>query len=192
MQIAPIFDQDHNSMENYYYFENAFTENEVQQIITEAESKELERGNTFGLDIRKSSISWLNHNEQWIWLYDRMSNMAITANAEMYRFNLYSVQDSIQYTIYDSSEEGHYGAHIDIGPGTASLRKISVVTQLSKPDEYEGGDLQILMGEDNWVNVPRGLGLTVCFPSFLYHRVTPVTKGIRKSLVLWVGGEHFK
>ena len=45
---------------------------------------------------------------------------------------------------------------------------------------------------DNTNICPRGKGVAVLFPSYMMHRVSPVTKGTRKSLVLWVGGEHYR
>ena len=71
-------------------------------------------------------------------------------------------------------------------------RKISVTVQLSGPDEYEGGDLQIWSGGQYPMTAPRGRGNVVIFPSFMMHRVTPVTSGTRKSFVLWLGGGHYK
>lgn len=194
MEILPVFEQDHNEMQNYYYFENSFEREEISRIIQKAESQsDFIRGNTFGDNsIRRSNIAWLQPTDDWMWIYDKLSDMVSIANRNIYRYDLRSITDAIQYTVYDSSEKGHYGAHIDIGPGRASLRKISIVVQLSDPNSYEGGDLQILRGGEQWEDLPRGLGLTVCFSSFLMHRVTPVTKGIRRSLVLWVGGDHFR
>jgi PKHD-type hydroxylase len=80
---------------------------------------------------------------------------------------------------------------MDIGPGSISHRKVSITIQLSDPSEYEGGDLELWYG-GSIIQIPKNKGLTVLFPSFSMHRVTPITKGTRKSLVLWVGGEHYK
>ena len=98
--------------------------------------------------------------------------------------------EPIQYTEYYSSG-GHYDWHTDVGSGALSHRKVSITVQLSKPDEYEGGNLELLRGEYNEV-APRGLGTVVIFPSYMLHRVTEITKGTRKSLVLWVGGSHYR
>ena len=63
--------------------------------------------------------------------------------------------------------------------------------QLSSPDEYEGGDLEINIGSTP-LKVKKQKGHIAIFPSFLLHRVSPVTKGLRKSLVWWVGGSQFR
>ena len=75
------------------------------------------------------------------------------------------------------------------------LRKVSLTVQLSDPSEYEGGDLEISKGglsEDSGYKMHRGKGTVVIFPSYMMHRVTPVTRGTRRSFVLWVGGSHYK
>ena len=83
------------------------------------------------------------------------------------------------------------GWHIDIGPGSINHRKISCTIQLSDPDEYEGGDLEIWTGGD-FKTIERKQGCAILFPSFLMHRVTPITKGTRRSIVLWMGGDSYK
>lgn len=76
-----------------------------------------------------------------------------------------------------------------MGPGKAN-RKLSLVCQLSDPSEYEGGEFQINPGGS--ILVPeRTKGTVIIFPSYLVHRVAPVTKGTRRSLVLWVEGPAF-
>ena len=107
-------------------------------------------------------------------------------------FDLYTILDDIQYTEYYATKKGHYGWHQDIGSGWLSKRKVSITVQLSGPDEYEGGDLEYWRGGDGCETAPKDKGLVFIFPSYMMHRVTPVTKGIRRSFVLWVGGEHYR
>lgn len=190
-----VFPQTEIDMLNYYYFENTFSPEEVNRIIQEADKIDFERATTFGGDtsqIRSSNIKWLPQEEPFLWLYERLMNMALEANKVLWNFDLHSMPEQIQYTTYNSSEKGHYGAHQDVGAGNASLRKLSITVQISSPDDYEGGDLQIMQGNEAWDNTPRGLGTAVLFPSYMMHRVTPVTSGTRRSLVLWVGGTHYR
>ena len=70
-------------------------------------------------------------------------------------------------------------------------RKISMTVQLSDGGEYEGGDFEIMRNREP-EKLPKGKGTVLVFPSYILHRVTPVTSGIRKSLVLWLGGASFK
>ena len=71
-----------------------------------------------------------------------------------------------------------------------SPRKLTLVLQLSDPSEYEGGELQSLTSlQPGTVNKKKGI--IAAFPSWTLHQVTPVTKGVRKTLVIWVAGPQF-
>ena len=122
---------------------------------------------------------------------DKIINKVV-AKLATFHTDIQTMPEQIQYTEYLAEDAGHYTWHQDIGPNDASLRKISITIQLSDAEEYEGGDLQIWKGGDSVDNCPRGAGVAVIFPSYMMHRVTTVSKGIRKSLVLWIGGSHYK
>jgi len=197
MNIQPIFDTDQSiDQTNYYWFENSLSNNELIWIDILQNKYQYEKANTIGNpddilgQFRKSLIKWLPHDSNTYILYDKFKDMMIEANNSIWKFDLGTIRDSIQYTEYLEGG-GHYDWHVDIGPGSINHRKISLVTQLSDSDEYEGGDLEIWTGGSP-KKIPRQKGTTVIFPSFLMHRVTPVTKGIRKSLVLWAGGSSYK
>jgi PKHD-type hydroxylase len=113
-------------------------------------------------------------------------------NGQFYKYDLQGFAENFQYTVYngEAEEPGHYTWHQDWN-NSGTPRKLSLVVQLSDPSEYEGGDLQIMSGAEP-TTVDKGLGKVVLFPSFMLHRVTPVTKGIRRSLVVWVTGPAFK
>ena len=184
-------------MAQYYTEENLFTsdeilwiENNIQDIPLE--SGTIERGDhTEDHSLRYSDIRWLRYDmyPKFDWLYNRIQQSIERAN-QLWGFNLYSTPDHIQHTEYTSGG-GHYDWHMDIGGSALSLRKVSVTVQLSDPNSYEGGDLQIFRSPQP-ETAPRNLGQVVIFPSYMMHRVTEITKGTRKSLVLWVGGEHYK
>jgi PKHD-type hydroxylase len=61
--------------------------------------------------------------------------------------------------------------------------------QLSEPDEYEGGELEFLNFEQP---IPKDIGSLIVFPSYLVHRVNPVTRGLRRSMVSWISGPPFR
>jgi PKHD-type hydroxylase len=71
-------------------------------------------------------------------------------------------------------------------------RKLSMSLLLSDPSEFEGGEFEVKTDSDIPINLEQKRGRAWFFPSWALHRVTPVTKGVRKSLVLWVGGPPFK
>lgn len=193
MYSRPIFEP-HLEVDqtNYYWFENGFSSEEVDKILDLSKNYEFEQATTISGDpksIRNSTIKWINPSEETSWVYDRLMGCVKEAN-NVWQFNLYSILDDIQYTEYRGGG-GHYNWHIDIGPGAISHRKVSVVVQLSDSSEYTGGVLEVSTGS-NSLKVSNKKGAVILFPSFLQHRVTPVASGLRKSLVLWAGGEHFK
>lgn len=192
------FDIDRSrEMTEFYYFKNGFTAEEIDVINIMAERVEpVVAGIASGADgsaleqTRKSIVRWLPQTEEFEWVYERLMAMINEANQTLWGFDLYSIPDSIQHTIYPANG-GHYDWHMDIGPNELSVRKVSLTIQMSDDDEYKGGELQLLRGS-NPENAPRGKGCVVIFPSYLLHRVTPVETGTRKSMVLWVGGEHYR
>lgn len=190
-----IFEPKFNDSQAYAIYEPGFTPEELQKISHGVEQIDFIKATTVGQQddaIRSSRIKWIPQDSNWWWLYERLAGMAEEANKMFWNFNIHSMLEQVQYTEYLATNKGHYTWHQDIGPGILSQRKISITVQLSHPDEYEGGDLEITQGADIATKMPRGEGTVVMFPSYMPHRVTPVTSGVRKSFVLWIGGEHYK
>ena len=156
--------------------------------------------------IRSSNVKWVPFDIKYKWIYDKIMDSIHKANSYIWKFDLKDSPEQLQFTEYKASEKGHYGWHVDNGPNYASLRKISVTVQLSDPEEYEGGHLQMfnfaelnplihekIPNNPTYIKtIKKHQGAITVFPSYIPHRITPVTKGIRKSLVLWVGGTPFK
>lgn len=180
---------------NYYYYTSAFTNDEIQKIIDIGESLPKQKGETGSgdsatkSDYRVSDISWIGENIETRWLYQKIANYAIEANREMWNFDIWGYHDSFQYTTY-YGDGGHYDWHADLGP-MMSNRKLSCVLQLSDPNDYENGDLEMNIGSEI-MTVPKGKGLLCFFPSFILHRVTPLTGGVRRSLVTWLCGANLR
>lgn len=193
-----IYDPPRNNATEFYYFNDGFSGEELDKISTMVADLPFHGATTASgeIDARKSKIKWIPHTEEWEWLYHRLMTLAKQSNDEMWNFDLTSAPECIQYTEYHGSDMGEYAWHQDIGPNELSARKISITVQLSDDNEYEGGELLFWMGgnslEDNNLVAPRGKGTVVLFPSYVVHAVKPVTKGIRKSFVLWLGGGHYK
>jgi|TARA_B110000908_G_C10249631_1_gene451099 PKHD-type hydroxylase len=195
------FESKTNDPQQFYWFKDGLTSEELAKfsnLITDLEYQEATILGESGSDgqtqkqVRSSKIKWIPHDKNWDWLYHRFQEMIVEANHELWGFELNDIIEEIQYTEYHASDKGHYDWHQDIGPGNASLRKISLTVQLTDSEEYSGGDLEIWQGGSNTDSTPRGSGIVIIFPSYMMHRVSPMTSGIRKSLVLWVGGEHYK
>ena len=142
--------------------------------------------------VRSSKIKWLPQEGEFRSLYNILIDLISSKNKEYWNFDLHTFSENIQYAEYHAEDKGHYNWHLDLGPGQAALRKLSVTIQLSDPKDYEGGDLEFNQGGEIFSTAPKAKGSISIFPSYLLHRVTPVTKGVRKSLVVWVGGTHFR
>jgi PKHD-type hydroxylase len=149
---------------------------------------------TDNASVRKSKIAFFNPEEQLGALFQKISNSISFFNSQYWNFDITSFVEDWQYTIYESDEQGHYDWHIDnIASWNSSPRKLSAVIQLSDPDEYEGGDLSFNFGtlEANKV-ASKKKGTLIIFPSYVLHKVSPVTSGTRRSLVLWISGPKFR
>jgi|TARA_R110000824_G_scaffold389705_1_gene585922 PKHD-type hydroxylase len=197
MNLSYNFDRSETDSTNYYFFSNGFNKEELNKIeqnilnlpwhIASTESGD-------NKDNRRSNIKWIPQNDDWFWLYEKLSNMVVKANDTLWNFDLTQIPEQIQYTEYHAPA-GHYDWHQDIGPGTLSKRKVSITVQLSNPSEYEGGTLELFKGgsiKGPFIEAEKKAGCVFIFPSYMMHRVTPVTKGTRKSFVLWLGGGHYK
>jgi len=138
-------------------------------------------------NVRKSDVVWIT--EQWV--YDLIWPYMLIANEQAgWKYNIVATKDC-QVTRY--TKDGFYDWHID-GMGShnelhndGNTRKLSMSIILNS--DYEGGDFE-MRGLKN--KVPRlEEGSIIVFPSFLEHRVTPVTEGIRYSLVTWFVGPPY-
>lgn len=200
VQSASNYDQS-----NFYWFQHGFNYAEIKKIEKISKKFPYEDGkvvkrndaiigtNKLDNDIRKSKIKWLHPEADTTeWIYERLMDMSLEANWNIWGFDLQHIRDAIQYTEYHEDKEGEYKWHMDMGPYPLNYRKVSIIVQLSDPSEYEGGEVQIMRDSNEPITLPKHKGAVILFPSYLVHRVTPVTKGIRKSLVLWVGGSTFK
>ena len=118
------------------------------------------------------------------------------ANAIKFNYNFISYQ-AVQFARY--RDGGHYGWHRDVNESAISpngeSRKLSLTLCLTDPKDYEGGELQFFNGErpmdEKTIEDMRGQGSVIVFDSRDWHRVTPVTKGTRYSLVCWTVGPNF-
>jgi len=182
------------NMAEYYFFRKSFNDEEIAEIVKLAEKYPKETAGTgqgknaiTGKDeVRKSSVRWLHNFPEWV--YERLFECVNEANDALWDFSLTCANEVIQYTEYPP-DGGHYDWHMDCGHGIQQKRKISITVQLN--DDYDGGELEIWRGQKP-VQALKKKGTVVVFPSYMMHRVAPVTKGTRNSLVLWIGGEHYR
>lgn len=144
--------------------------------------------------IRVTQVSWFARSAQTESIYARMEEAVLALNARYFRFDLSSLVP-FQYAVYRGCEGGHFDWHKDYGrdPNAPQVepRKLTVSLQLSDPTQYEGCELQVRGGHRIDV-APKERGIIVAFPANLLHRVTPITSGVRKSLVAWAAGPEFR
>jgi PKHD-type hydroxylase len=112
------------------------------------------------------------------------------ANEARFKFDVSGFMNYDAPMIMEYSKGCHYDWHIDVGKAVPN-RKLSYTIQLSKPDDYEGGDLEFLGTETN-TEAFRQQGTCIIFPSFLAHKVTKVKNGTRYAVVGWVHGPTYK
>lgn len=189
-------------------WEAYFSPQECARIIElglsrEAREATVGHGGTGRADhnIRRSTVRWLDRrDEDLAWLVQRLEYCFQTANLNAFQFDLTYFKE-LQFTEYTEQQEGKYDWHEDISwtRSSPSRRKLSIVVQLSDPAEYRGGLLEL---DNNTVGDADGMtpsdrqmraqGTAIVFPSFVRHRVTPVLKGKRHSLVSWYEGPPFR
>src|ERR1700722_13479502 len=139
--------------------------------------------------VRVARVAWIKRGPQAEWLHGRIEKAVLEMNSRLYKYDLDGLKESFQYSVYKSAEGGHYNWHVDTCKTVE--RKLSLTLQLSEPWSYEGGDLLLQAGEGTFT-ANKTRGALVVFPSYMLHRVTPVTSGIRKSLVIWVAGPPYR
>ena len=142
-------------------------------------------------DVRRSKIHWMDNPEferVLVPIYEELATKVREINDVYWRYVI-NGWEAFQYTEYDESYKGHYDWHSDTGPKCVfedQTRKISFSLALNDADEYEGGELKLRLGpEDRDHSYRLSKGEVLVFPSWVLHKVTPVTKGFRKVIVGW-------
>tara|TARA_R100000781_G_scaffold97675_2_gene61497 strand:- start:975 stop:1598 length:624 start_codon:yes stop_codon:yes gene_type:complete len=196
---------------SYWYFEQIIPKKLCEEIIKFGLSKQKEIGWTGGKrpnlknkkelkdikKIRHSNIAWLSEP----WIYEELNQVIHKANVNAGWNYQWDYNEACQFTIYKKGQ--YYDWHCDNFKGAykkhtnpnliGKTRKLSLTLQLSDPKDYSGGELEFDMtvNQDKpyrevFANKPQGT--IVVFPSFIEHRVKPVEKGVRYSLVNWSCG----
>jgi PKHD-type hydroxylase len=143
-------------------------------------------------NLRRADLVWLDEVEGSAWVMDKIIDLVREANRAIYGYDLSDFSESAQVARYGADREGHFDWHSDIGDGRlASKRKLTIVVQLSEPSAYTGGMLELMPGAGT-VTADTAQGAATIFPSFVLHRVTPVTEGERRSLTIWCHGPAFR
>ena len=144
-----------------------------------------------GTDTKKriTTISWIPFKEI-SHMYEDLNSFIQKTNENHFGFGDIRITEQAQFTEYPVG--GFYDWHMDCDVNMQHeppVRKISMTLLLNDPSEFKGGDLE-LMAPGKFAELKQGHA--IIFASFLNHRVAPVTKGVRQSLVVWFGGKPFR
>lgn len=208
-----------NLKEYYLVFPKAFTKKFCEDVIKhgnmqrdhtaliggQTEINKLNKKDINNLQkTRNSNISWLDDK----WIYKEILPFINAANEKAgWNFDI-DESENLQFTKYKLNQ--HYSWHCDSFPEPynkpnspdqhGKIRKLSATISLSDPSSYSGGELEFNFNEPHRSKkqnirqckevLPQGA--IVIFPSFVYHRVLPVTRGVRYSLVLWTLGKPYR
>jgi PKHD-type hydroxylase len=170
-----------------------FSVEECEEIIQYGLSLDKEigalAGNTVDKNIRKGQVSWIENNQNTKWIFLRISDTIKKINTESWNFDLDYIEN-LQFTIYEETGDC-FDQHIDLATNGDNYRKLSFSLQLSNSDDYSDCDLILNISKFDTYTI-RNQGSLIMFPSFLLHRVSPITKGKRYSLVGWACGPKFR
>lgn len=201
----------YQSIAPYSLFDGAFDEESIEKICQIMDKQTLSQG-PVGRDKNKelsekfseantglrraSHVVFLNRQPEVGWIFDRFNFAINELNDRYYNFDLYGY-DVFQYSEYRSEDSGCYDFHVDMSLNRSpksAFRKLSVVMLLNEPQvDFEGGEFEIHTGQEVLATkVALKKGRVLIMPSFIAHRVKKVTKGVRKSTVLWVTGPKFR
>ena len=179
--------------------EHLFTPNQCKMIIDAGHQFSQEEAKVGGgkdgkHDTKKrvTTISWIPF-KKLPQMYKVIENQLSIVNLNHFMFDGVRLTEPAQFTVYH--KKGFYDWHMDLNAfgkqGQNPIRKISMTCLLSDPSEFTGGELTFSeMGDTKPLDLKQGQA--IFFASFLRHKVAPVKKGIRKSLVMWFGGPPFK
>jgi len=137
-------------------------------------------------EVRGTTVFGVEPDKSTSWIFERLNDVTVKANFDLWGFDLFGFCEGIQISKYNVGD--HYDWHMDIGGGVLSQRKLSIVAQLTDEKEYVGGELEFFGLGD----AQKQIGTLILFPSYMQHRVRPVTEGQRHSLVAWISGNPYK
>jgi PKHD-type hydroxylase len=187
---------------SYWVFDSVISEDICKKIIKlgkkQTNKKKAEVGTKQRVNnkIRDCSVSFFSDK----WVYDILNPYLKSANnSAEWNFDI-NFCEPLQYCGYKKSE--YYKWHQDtyFTKNHEDIRKLSLSLALNDNSEYEGGKFQFDL-RDHDTGIKRNIlhakelnkrGTIIVFPSFLTHRITPVTKGVRYSLVGWFKGPKFR
>jgi PKHD-type hydroxylase len=199
--IFPVAPFNAPGKDDICYWEGFLSDDEINYILSRPEWHD-QHDAQIGADgvglvdkeKRRTNVSWMRVDRKNHHIWEKITDAIWSANRQFFQFDLTGCYEPAQLGVYTQHDQGHYDWHTDASLCNSNhvYRKLSMSLMLSDPSEFEGGELQVKYGNDDIKQLEQKKGRAWFFPSWTLHRVTPVTRGIRRSLVLWVGGPGFK
>jgi PKHD-type hydroxylase len=183
------------------YWEGFLTPEDINLLLAQPEWLNLQDGcvggsaGTSAVDekIRASQVAWVGAKPELQHVWEKLAGAVAEVNSRFFHFDLTGFHEPMQLGLYTEAQQGHYDWHTDASPMDKNVpRKLSLSMLLSNPSDFEGGEFQVKTSNDTVQTLETLKGRAWFFPSYTLHRVAPVTKGVRRSLVLWVGGPAFR
>jgi PKHD-type hydroxylase len=198
--IYPIPPRNIPGKDHLAFWEGFLSEDDIRLLLSQPEWLNLQPGCIGGsghgdvdASVRESQINWLGMKPELAHIWEKLATTVAEVNRKFFHFDLTGFHEPMQLGVYHETANGHYNWHIDASPGDCHVpRKLSMAMLLSDPSEFEGGEFQVKTSDDTAQTLECKRGRAWFLPAYTLHRVAPVTKGVRRSLVLWVGGPAFR
>lgn len=170
-------------------FEAAFDRRRIEDIHRLVAGLPVSTGDQTVQDprVRYAEARWLQPHPATQWISDLLSEMFHIAN-RAFAYAIEGFREPLLHVTYPVG--GHFSWHTDTGYGPMATRKLSASVLLCEPESFEGGRLEFCPG--GALRNGHAMGTAVVFPSYMAHRVTPVTRGKRVALVAWMHGSEFR
>jgi PKHD-type hydroxylase len=180
-----------DNFDTFAFYEDAFSSvecNEIKKLFNDMTDGVVGYQDNVDKQIRKSQVCFKERTDETEWIFNKLTAFAFSCNLNRWRFQLSGFYEGLQLTEYD--EHGsHYDWHMDNGNGEMSIRKLSLILLLDDPKDYDGGELGFIGVQEK---KKYGMGTLIVFPSYVGHKVYPVTKGNRKTVVAWISGDPYR
>lgn len=184
------------NMPSFVFGDGVYTLEEIDRLNQIAETQSAQRvlvgkNLEFKPEGNRSHLRRVNPTRENHWAYQKLIDAISILNANTYQFDITGTDEPLYHVTYEGAEQGHYTWHTDVGNDSQAQRKLSITFQMSDPSDYEGGDLEF-NATGQIETAPKKKGQLILFPSYILHRVTPVTKGVRRAMVAWIVGPPFR
>ncbi len=183
---------------SYLTWHGGLSIKECKAIVKLFEDNETEKAvindNEYNPEIRDTGIYWIPQTDENHWIYEKVIKLGKMINEKFFHYDLVWEARNNPMSILRYQEGQHFDWHLDkfeTGFHSDGIRKLTLATQINDPTEYEGGECEV-WHEPTPSEAPKEISMTSIFDSRMLHRVKPVTKGVRYSLIYWFIGPSWR